>query len=379
MDEAEDIASDTFLTAMQSWPFQGLPQNPTAWLYAVAKHKAANRVVRQTTFQAKVVHNLGNDSPTTDELTINLSDENIDDSQLRMIFTVCHPVLSQEAQVALALRVLCGFGIDEIATAFLTTKDTINKRLFRAKEKLRADGIDLEFPAPAALDKRLNAVLVTLYLLFSEGYYSENHESVIREDFCFEAMRLTHLLVNSPKTNLPVVNALLALMCFQASRLKARKSSAGNIILYDDQDESAWDRELIATGAKYLHASAMGPNLTKYHLEASIAYWHTQKEDALEKWQKILDLYNHLLALEYSPVAALNRTYALSKVYGAAKAIHEAEKLQLTNSHFYFTLLGELYTGLDRIKAEENLQKALRLARTNSDREIILRKIERLR
>lgn len=225
-----------------------------------------------------------------------------------MLFAVCHPSIPAEAQIGLALRILCGFGIDEIADAFLTSKDVINKRLYRAKEKLRQENVQIKLPSPAEINDRLQTVLTTLYLLFSEGYYSESNDATLREDLCFEAMRLTFLLIENEQTNQPEVNALLSLMCFHASRFKARKDENGTMILYNDQDETLWDKELINKGMYYLHKASNGTGISKYHLEAGIAYWHTMKEDTKEKWENILQLYNRLLQIEYSPVAALNRT-----------------------------------------------------------------------
>ena len=327
---AEDIASETFLSAIETWTYKGIPENPTAWLYAVAKNKAKNYIARNQLFTDKIATELKQSSPTTQEIEIDLSEKNITDSQLQMLFAVCHPSISPEAQIGLALRILCGFGIEEIANALLSNKETINKRLFRAKEKLRLENVKIEFPGEAEIDNRLETVLTTLYLLFSEGYYSESNDTVLREDLCMEAMRLTYLLIENEQTNQPNVNALLALMCFQSSRFEARKNSNGEMILYDDQDETLWNDELISKGAYFLHKASHGNKLSKYHLEASIAYWYTIKADSKEKWESILQLYNQLLQLEYSPVAALNRTYALSKANGKAQAIIEAEKLQLT-------------------------------------------------
>jgi RNA polymerase sigma factor (sigma-70 family) len=375
---AEDIASETFLSAIETWTYKGIPENPTAWLYAVAKNKAKNYIIRNQLFTHKIATELKQSSPTTHEIEIDLSEKNITDSQLQMLFAVCHPTISPEAQIGLALRILCGFGIDEIANALLSNKETINKRLFRAKEKLRLENVKIEFPGEAEIDNRLDTVLTTLYLLFSEGYYSESNDTVVREDLCMEAMRLTYLLIENDQTNQPNVNALLALMCFQSSRFEARKNSNGEMILYDDQDETLWNDELISKGGYFLHKAAHGNKLSKYHLEASIAYWYTIKEDTKEKWESILQLYNQLLQLEYSPVAALNRTYALSKANGKAQAIIEAEKLQLTNNHFYFTLLGELYKGIDDVKAKENFTKALSIAKTQADKQTILQKLDRL-
>ncbi len=378
IDIAEDIASETFLSAMETWTFKGIPENPSAWLYTVAKNKARNHLHRHHLFTGKISQRLKLNTQEDIEPEIDLSDKNIADSQLQMLFAICHPAIPFEAQVGLALRILCGFGIDEIANAFLTNKENINKRLYRAKEKLRTENVVIELPAPQEINNRLETVLTTLYLLFNEGYYSESQDSVLREDLCLEAMRLTYLLLKNQQTNQPAVNALLSLMCFHSSRFAARKDVGGELILYHDQDESLWNQELIAKGAHYLHQASQGNRLSQYHLEAAIAYWHTVKTDTKEKWETILQLYNQLLQLAYSPVAALNRTFALSKANGKQEAIKEAEKLQLTGNHYYYTLLGELYKDIDRAKARANLDKAFSLAKTQADKHTIAKKIRDL-
>jgi RNA polymerase sigma factor (sigma-70 family) len=375
---AEDIACDTFAAAFETWTYKGVPENPVAWLYSVAKNKAKNQITRNKIFKEKITPLFQKDTLQQAEPEIDLSEKNITDSQLQMLFTICHPSIPAEAQIGLALRILCGFGIDEIANAFLTSKETINKRLYRAREKLRSEKIKIEFPNDTAINNRLEAVAATLYLLFNEGYYSESNDEILRNDFCLEAMRLTYLLIENNITNLPFINALLALMCFHASRFEARKNEKGEIILYNDQDESLWNQELITKGIYFLKESAQGNSLTKYHLEANIAYHLTNKADSKDKWEQVLQLYNHLLVIEYSPVAALNRTFAFSKVYGIEAGIKEAEKLDLTTNPFYFSLLGELYTDIDSLKAKQYFQNALVLARTHTDSHIIQQKINKL-
>jgi len=373
---AEDITADTFLAASQTWPYKGIPQNPVAWLYFVAKNKAKNHLQRNLVFESKVSEELKRSSDEAYETGIDLSPQNINDSQLQMMFAICQPSISQEAQIGLSLRILCGFGIEEIANAFLSSKETINKRLFRAKEKLRKENVKIEFPGPAEIDERLGSVLTTLYLLFNEGYYSSSQDTTIRRDLCDEAMRLCTMLVENKLTGKPEVNALLALMYFQASRFNARIDQNGELVLYDDQDTNLWDAELISKGAYFLNCATTGNTLSQYHIQAAIAYWGTQKADTPEKWKNVLQLYNQLLQIEYSPIAALNRTYALSKTAGKEAAIIEAEKLKLSNNHFYYTLLGELYTDIDNGIARQHFQNALTLARTQTDKQIIQRKID---
>ncbi len=375
---AEDIASDSFLAAVQTWGMEGAPPNPVAWLYNVAKNKATNYYQRQRNFENKISKELITNSSEIHEEEIDLSAQNINDSQLQMIFAICNPSIAPEAQVGLALRILCGFGIEEIADAFLTNKETINKRLFRAKEKLREEKIRIEMPGSSEIDERLPSVLTTIYLLFSEGYYSISQNNTLRKDLCLEAMRLCNMLIENESTDRPEINALLSLMCFQASRFEARQNKNGELILYEEQNENLWNYELIGKGGFYLNRSASGNKLSKYHLEATIAYWSTQKSGTKIKWENILQLYNQLLQIEYSPIAALNRTYALSKVYGKQKAIMEAEKLKLNDNQFYFTLLGELYTDLNKDRAGENFRKAISLAKTHTDKQTIQRKLDRL-
>jgi RNA polymerase sigma factor (sigma-70 family) len=374
---AEDIASETFLAALESWPYKGIPEQPTAWLYAVAKNKARNYANRHKLFKEKIATQLAIDTSSIQD--IDWSEKQIQDSQLQMLFAVCHPSISTEAQIGLALRILCGLGIEEIANALLSNKETINKRLSRAKEKLRTEQVKMELPATADIQSRLDTVLKTLYLLFNEGYYSESQDIVLREDLCLEAMRLTHLLLENESTNQTPVMALMALMCFHASRFEARKNEQGEMILYQDQDESLWNRDLIARGGYFLHQASIGNQLSKYHLEAGIAYWHTIKEDTKEKWESILQLFNQLLQIDYSPIAALNRTYALSKANGKAAAIAEAEKLNLSGNHYYFALLAELYKDTDKDKAVQHFQQAILLAKTKTDKQTIQKQLEKLR
>ena len=376
---AEDIVSDTFLTASETWAIKGIPENPTAWLYTVAKNKTKNYFKRNDIFEKKIVTEIQyNSALNNPEIEIDLSDQNISDSQLAMIFTVCNPCNSDEAQIALALNLLCGFGINEIADAFLSNKEVIYKRINRAKEKLKEENIKIQNPNPTEIQERIDTVLKTIYLLFSEGYYSTSQNTTLRKDLCAEAMRLTYLLIKNKTTNLPATNALMALMCFHSSRFDARTTENGEIILYQDQDESLWNQELIDKGTYFLSQSSTGNTLSKYHLEAGIAYWHTQKKDTTEKWQHILELYNHLIILEYSPIVALNRTYALSKARNKQEAIVEAEKLQLTNNPFYYSLLGNLYSGDDDQKALKHFETALGLASTNSDKNIIIQNIKKI-
>jgi RNA polymerase sigma factor (sigma-70 family) len=374
---AEDITSDTFLTASETWSLKGIPENPKAWLYAVAKNKSRDHFKRNAIYDQKIIPELKQERLDATLEEIDLSQINIEDSQLRMLFTICNPVLSEQAQICLALRILCGLGIDEIASALLTSKSTINKRLVRAKEAYRKQGVELSLPNEKELVDRQINVLTIIYLLFNEGYYSSTAEHNTKKHLCLEAMSLLLLFIRS--NNIPEANALMALFCFHSSRFEAREDEFGNTILYEDQNSDKWSQELISKGEEYLQKSAFGKEITKYHLEATIAFWHTRPKDNLEKWENILQIYNHLLQLEYSPVTALNRTYALSKVKGKKEAISEALKINLSENHLYHALLAELYHGNNSKKELEHLRVALSLSKTASEKELLKMKINKLK
>jgi RNA polymerase sigma factor (sigma-70 family) len=376
---AEDMVSETFLQALETWKNKGIPANPTAWIYKVAQRKTLYHFRRGKIFDQKIVPNLKSNQEINDEFSaLDFSPQNIRDSQLQMLFAVCNPAIASEAQIGLALRILCGFSIDEIAEAFLSNEETIKKRLFRAKEKLRADKVKMELPPEKEIEQRLDNVLHIIYLLFTEGYYSKTQNEVLRKDFCLEAMRLCLQLTDYNKTNLPRTNALMALMSFHASRFMARFASDDTYILYENQNQELWDMALIKQGTHFLQLSAQGNDLSSYHVEARIASLHCQKEDGREKWEKILHLYNQLLFLNYSPAVALNRTFALYKVYGAQTALAEAEKLKLEANYFYFILMGELYKNIDSRNAKANFLKAYSLAQTHTDKQVLQKKIDSL-
>jgi RNA polymerase sigma factor (sigma-70 family) len=380
MDAAEDIVSETFLAAAETWGLKGVPDNPVGWLYRVARNNTLNGLKHERVFRQKVKGELVRGGVSRVEPELDISPENITDSQLRMLFAVCHPSIPVEAQVSLGLRVLCGFTIDEIAQALLTTNANINKRLYRAKEKLRSSGVTLTLPDEAGVNARLDAVLVTLYLLFNEGYYSASPDKVLRKDLCLEAVRLTYLLAEyRGGVGRGVIRAdvysLLALMCFQASRLNARMDAAGALVLYDQQDSGLWDVELINRGNSFFVKACDAGVLSRYQLEAAIAWWHTHHRDGKEKWENILMLYNKLLIMDYSPIAALNRAYAFARVYGKEAAIPEAEGLELEGNLFYHSLLGELYMGTDDQAAIGHFERAAGLVSTEAERVVLREKI----
>ena len=379
---AEDIVSETFLLAAETWGVRGMPSNPTAWLYTVAKQKTLYQLRRRKLLNDKIIPVLIARQETADEwAALDFSSQTIRDSQLQMLFAICTPLIADEAQIGLALRILCGFGIDEVAEAFLTNKETINKRLFRAKEKLRTGKVKLDLPSAHELVRRLDRVLHVIYLLFNEGYYSTTQNRTLQKDVCLEALRLGLMLTEYEPTNGPKTKALLALMCFHASRFDARsvqRSSDDPLILYEQQNEALWDTALIRQGFQFLSQSLDGTELSAYHIEARIASWHCVKEDTPEKWTAILHLYDQLLLLNNSPSVALNRIYALYKVEGQTIALAAAEALKLKANHLYFMLLGELYHGIDPVKAAANFHQAYALARTSTDRQTVQEKLNQL-
>ena len=376
IETAEDIVSETFLLALEDWKVKGVPPNPAAWLYTVAKRKTLYHLRRNKILENKVIPALSlQEKISTGFAGPDFSAANIKDSQLQMLYAICNPAIASEAQIGLALRILCGFGIDEIAEAFLSNKETINKRLFRAKERLRMEHVKMELPPPKEIEARLDNVLHIIYLLFNEGYYSKTKNQILRKGLCLDAVRLGVMLSGYDKTNRPKTNALLALMCFHASRFASRQAEDNSFIRFEQQNTGLWDAALIKHGFNYLSLSAEGGEISSYHLEARIAGLHSIKEDTLEKWENILNLYNQLLLINYSPGVALNRTFALYKARGQNVALTEAEKLKLEGNHFYHILLGELYQNIDNQKAIFHLQKAHSLARTDTEKQILLVKI----
>ncbi|TKC05547.1 RNA polymerase subunit sigma [Pedobacter polaris] len=373
---AEDIVSDTFLKASENWAINGIPKNPTAWLYTVAKNKTKDYFKHIVVFETQIKEVI-KPNEFDIEQDFEFSSQNIADSQLAMIFAVCSPSNSTESQICLALQILCSFSVEEIANAFLTKPETIKKRLQRARTNLRNDSFQIKILNEKETKLRLNSVLKTLYLLFNEGYFSKTNNQLIRQELCSEAVRLTLMLTENNFTNTPQTNALLALMCFQSSRLEARTNDQGEAVLFDEQNKNLWDKTLIEKGNYYLVNACNGNEISKYHLEAGIAYWHTTPTDQ-DKWQHILQLYNQLILIEYSPITALNRTFAYAKVYGHNNAIHEAEKLKLEESNYYHKLLGYLYVDIDINKAIFHYTQAIGLTKSKIEKQSLSKEIERI-
>jgi RNA polymerase sigma factor (sigma-70 family) len=372
---AEDIASETFLKATEHWPVHGIPDTPAAWLYTVAKNKAKDYLKRHQLFESRIREAISQ-GETVHTPPFEFTEERIADSQLSMLFAVCDPANPPQVQVCLALQILCAFSVEEIANAFLSNKETIKKRLQRGRDHLRRGDFRLNELPESALHERLDMVLKTLYLLFNEGYFSQNEDAFIRKDLCSEAMRLALLLAESKLTGKHQASALLALMCFQSSRLDARTDDTGQAVLYEDQDRSLWDQFLMEKGNYYLFKAFETKAVSTYHVQAGIAYWHTTS--GVEKWPHILQLYNQLVVLEYSPATAINRAFAVAQVHGFDRAIAEAEKLNLAGNNHYHGLMGYLYSPVHPERALFHYREALTSARSAVEKKVLAGKIAQL-
>jgi RNA polymerase sigma-70 factor (ECF subfamily) len=323
---AEEVVQDALLRALRVWPFRGIPRNPTAWLIQAAKNLALDRLRRDANLRAKEADL----RRWAEERTISAAaaDDPFPDDELRLIFMCCHDALAPESRVALTLKTLGGFGVPEIARAFLTPETTIAQRIVRAKRKIDEDRVPLQVPTPSELPKRLDSVLEVLYLMFNEGYAACQGENLVREDLIDESMRLTAHLLRLPTTCLPQVHALLALMLFQAARLATRVDSEGNLLLLANQDRSRWDSALIERGFMHLKEAGVGDVLTVYHVEAGIASCHAlaptwERTD----WRKIVAYYDLLLKVNPSPVAVLNRAVAVAELEGPQAGLRELDAL----------------------------------------------------
>ncbi|QDK79262.1 sigma-70 family RNA polymerase sigma factor [Spirosoma sp. KCTC 42546] len=383
LDLAEDIVQDTMVKALQSWRFQGIPDNPSAWLYRVAKNNALDVVRRETRLRqiSPEVEYLHQQEATEIMGNVYFFDDEITDSQLRMLFAICHPAIGIESQMAMCLKILCGLSVREIAGAFLTTDETIAKRIYRAKEKIRQEEIRLEVPMGQQLAPRLDSILKSIYLLFNEGYNSSHPDQLIRQDMCQEAMRLGLLLTQTPQTQQPAVDALLALMCFQSARFNARTDDAGGIILLADQDRSRWNQDLIRRGHLYLNRSAEGPAPGEYHLEAGIAMQHCIASSyETTDWPTILLYYDMLMMRKPSPVVALHRAVGVANVKGPVMAIDEVVTLSgLDSMHHYHAILGDLYEQNGQPEpARTHYQRAIQLTTSIAEKALIERKLSRL-
>lgn len=381
---AEDVVQEALVRALQTWPYYGVPKNPAAWLTQTAKNLALDLIRREKTFQEKqpeIIAFIEQWSSSSDAGEATLLDGEIKDERLRLMFACCHPLIAPEAQTALALKTLCGFSPAEIAKAFLTTEAAIAKRLVRARQRIRELRIPFEIPSGKESSVRLDGVLQTLYLLFNEGYKASRGESLVREELCREAIRLTALLAAHPVGNQPRVHALAALMLLNGARLSARMDAEGNILRLEEQDRSSWDKTMIARGLFHLAQSAAGDELSEYHLQAGISACHCAATDyESTDWPQILSLYDQLIQIDDSPVVALNRAVAMAQVHGPRAGIQAVENIRhqqaLESYHLLYAVLAEFEAQLKDFQAAANhLRKALQLTEMKSEQSLLSRRL----
>jgi RNA polymerase sigma-70 factor (ECF subfamily) len=379
---AEDCVQEALVRALQTWPYRGVPGNPAAWLTQTAKNLALDHLRREQRFAEKESGIAQEHARwlATPAVAAEGSDQ-IADDRLRLMFVCFHPQLSSEMQTALALRTLCGFSASEIAAAFLSTEAAIEKRLVRARHRIRELALPFAVPAPHELPERLEGVLRTIYLLFNEGYKASTGEQLVRADLCHEAIRLARLLVADPATDQPRTHALLALMAFNAARLSARTDPDGHLLPLREQDRSTWDRALIALGLRHLAQSARGEELSAYHLQAGIAACHCAAADYVSTdWPRILALYDQLARLDDSPVVALNRAVALAQVHGAQAGLDAVAAIRdrraLDGYYLQYAVLADFEMQLGHFaNAIAHLRQAIALAGLESERMLLTRRL----
>jgi RNA polymerase sigma factor (sigma-70 family) len=386
LETAEDVVQQTFIDAIRVWRLKGVPDNPAGWLFRVAKNKAID-IIRRNRHSVKYDFSGDERILLKSEYTLSSTmdkfwkEELIGDDLLRMMFACCHPQISQENQITLILKTLCGFSTAEIAKAFITSEDTVSKRLYRTKLFFREHKVPFVIPSVDELKSRTGTVLNAIYLLFNEGYYSTNHEQLIRIDLIEEAMALCQLLTENHHTHLPEVFALMALMCFHSARSASRVTAEGEIILLPQQDRSKWNKGLIQKGNEYMSKASFGNAVTSYHIEAAIAYEHCIAKSFEEtNWKLILDYYTWVCIFYPSPITELNKVVAVMQVHGAETALSEMQKIKdkkiLESYYLYYSILGEIYQRLAR-SDEANIffEKAISLAPSEMERKMLKEKL----
>ena len=381
IETAQDIVQDTLLQAMNTWGFGGIPENPPAWLHRVARNKAIDYLRREKRFReiSPQYSSLLQSEYSLSTFVSQLFLENeIEDSQLRMIFACCHPTIPEDSQIAFILKTLCGLSVNEIAKAYLTNEETIAKRIYRAREKIRLESVQLEVPQGNELPGRLDVVLKSIYLLFNEGYNSSQPDLLIRDDLCAEALRLCYLLSEHALTNLSRTRALMALLCFQSSRLQSRLDEKGKIILLQNQDRSQWTRSLIQRGFHYLNAATDNMETTKYHFEAAIASIHAASCSFEQTdWKSIYHLYDAYYKLEPGPIVALNKAIASAYAISRENALKELLLIKgLEHYYLYYASAGEMYFELNKKQeAKKFFEKACSLTSSLIEQQLLQEKI----
>ncbi|MEO7598273.1 MAG: sigma-70 family RNA polymerase sigma factor [Opitutus sp.] len=380
----EDVTQEAMLRALKTWSIGGFPVNPSAWITRVAMNLARDAMRHQRMSAAKepaVITHL--EQTASDPANLSESENRIRDDTLRLMFVCCHPMLTPDAQVVLALKVLCGFSTGEIARAFLSNEAAIEKQLTRTKQRIKTANVGFDLPEGEELSTRLQGVLGALYLLFNEGYKASAGEHLVREELCHEAIRLTALLIAHPAGKSPSAHALLAFMLLTTARLPSRTDERGELLRLDDQDRSQWDQALIARGLIHLTEAAEGAELTEYHIQAGIAACHCTAPDyASTNWQRIVRYYDDLERIKPSPVVALNRAVAVAHLHGAQAGLDViatiADRNRLESHYLLHAVTGELQWRLNNHRAAaESFRRALQFAQVGPEQMHLARMLER--
>jgi RNA polymerase sigma-70 factor (ECF subfamily) len=381
LDLAEETVQEAMLRALQTWPYQGVPENGPAWLFRVAHNIAIDAIRRNQILGDKMdaivteLTRFATAAPSDPDI-----EEQLRDDELRMIFMCCHPEISRDASVALSLKTVGGFSVREIARAFLADDATIAQRLVRAKRQIRDQGLTLDMPQRSELKRRLDSVLDVLYFMFNEGYAAHAGEELIRQDLCLEALRLGRLVGASSLAE-PRVHALIAMMALHAARLTSRVDEAGDLVLLENQDRSRWNQQLIALGFHYFDRSMAGDEVSEFHVQAAIAATHARAGDPqLLDWPTILNLYDQLFSINPSPVVALNRAVAVAKVRGAPEALASIEPLtrdpKLRDYYLLLAVRGHLLMEVGRrAEAAACFRAALERPCSEPERRFLKRKL----
>ncbi|MCL6274422.1 sigma-70 family RNA polymerase sigma factor [Muricauda sp. 2012CJ35-5] len=377
VEQIEDATQDTFLKAMQIWGYKSIPDNPTAWLYRVANNALLDKIRKDKKLNFAADEDLPDSGQQGTVSTANL-DNSISDSQLKMIFACCHPSLTQEHQIVLSLKLIGGFSNMELAEALMKKEEAVAKSFTRAKKKFREEVQLLQIPVQMGLQSRLFKVLQVIYLLFTEGYAATTGSQILKRDICYEALRLALLLQENKYCKHPNLDALIALMCFHASRFDARLDDAGDMVTLEFQDRSRYNQELIQIGVQHLEgAGTLDKVPSIYHLEAARSYYHSSAKNFNETdWKSILYLYDVQLRQQYSPMVALNRIVPYAKINGAKEALNELMKLRnktdFENTGLFFAIKAELEKELGQDNFKETLGKAIQL----SENELVKRHLQ---
>lgn len=372
----EDVVQAALVQALETWSRRGAPDDPAGWLYRTARNLAVDALRRERT-HSQALPRLAEDAPRDDAPPEPRFADEIGDEPLGLLFVCCHEAVPAESRVALALRTLCGFSTAEIARGLLATEANVQKRIQRARGQLRELEVEFETPPAARLRERLEAVLAVVYLLFSQGCHATHGDEPIRRDLCDEARRLGRMLAEHPAGDVPAVYALLAMMCFHAARFDARVDSEGAVVLLEEQDRSAWNWSDVREGMGWLARSASGDELTRYHVEAGIAWEHCRAPSFADTdWRRIAEGYDLLDRIAPSPLHVLGRAVAESYLQGPQAALDRLAAVppeEVPARHpSWHTVVGEFHFRLGRYAAAEDAwREALRLTASRSDQEFL--------